>query len=182
MPSHYIAPTIDDHTSMIYPHPMSSPTDIRAALAVNTPTQLGEFFEIGPHSAGTLFTLFVSRAREAAHLTCSLGPAQHPEDTPLTLRPLESAPQPAAAAALLSSRLIAAALPTDPLTPDVLAKLPWPTISPLFEVQLAVLWGRFEASPDDRPGLVGAFDRIAAELYHLSIDDLITFERNASDP
>ncbi|MFP4597603.1 MAG: hypothetical protein ACOC9W_00630 [Persicimonas sp.] len=100
----------------------------------------------------------------------------------MTLSPLEDAPTLAAAAALLSSRLIAAALPTGRLTPEALANLPWPTISPLFEMQLTALWRRFEAIPAGRPGLVGAFDRIAAELYQLSIDDLITFERNTAAP
>lgn len=162
---------------------MNTTNHIRATLAANTPTRLGAIFEISTSTDGAIL---ISRAREAGRLTCTLDRPQQPGDTLLSLHPQNGAPKPAAAAALLSSRLIARALfadqPTSPLTPDTLAKLPWPTINPLFEMQLTVLWGRFEASPAERPALVGAFDRIAAELYHLSIDDLITFERNTPDP
>ncbi|MFW5967526.1 MAG: hypothetical protein ACOCV2_08420 [Persicimonas sp.] len=58
--------------------------------------------------------------------------------------------------------------------------LPWPAFDASSEAQLSVLWHRFQSSGSDRRGLVGAVDRVVAELYGLSLDVLMILERTRS--
>lgn len=77
--------------------------------------------------------------------------------------------------ALLSSNVVALLLECDGIT---LETLPWPPIPRQFEAQLEVLWHRYECAAADRDALRSAFDRIAAELYELTIDDLMKLQKS----
>jgi hypothetical protein len=84
----------------------------------------------------------------------------------------------AALAALTASRIVSFMVEGGHFT---LETLPLPSISRQFETQLAILWRRHQASNGDQhardqQALVGAIDRIVAELYQLTTNDLVGFE------
>lgn len=152
---------------------MPSLEDIYARMAQRAPTTLGAHFVAEP--AATAARGDVLWVRQAGgRLQCRvIGELDLWSEDGLVLSPqVESTPL-AVAAALLSSRIIGRMS----CIADHLESLPWPDIGPLFATQLGLLWRRWEAIPDRRQTLIGAFDRIAAELYDLSLDDLITLER-----
>lgn len=140
------------------------------------PGRLGDMFEIGAQPADAA-GLFVTRAEDARLLTCTVGRrSTSGRGGGLMLAPRDAQTSPAASAALLSSRLVAYVLPgARALDAAELAALAWPQIPTHFRVQLEILWRSYTRSRD--PAMIGAFDRIAAELYMLTIDDLMTFER-----
>ncbi|QDG50097.1 hypothetical protein FIV42_04910 [Persicimonas caeni] len=84
--------------------------------------------------------------------------------------------------ALSTSRVVSTLLDCEGVTAET---LPWPEISRQFEVQLEVLWRQYQSSAyqsdeAEREAIRGAFDRIAAELYGLTIDDLMLLQRSSS--
>ena len=89
------------------------------------------------------------------------------------LRPGADGPSLSAVSALLRSRVVAAVLDGEEVSIEA---LPLPDIPRHFEVQLEILWRHHQADAADREAIAGAFDRIAAELYLLSIDDLMRLQ------
>jgi hypothetical protein len=152
---------------------MSRFEDIYARMAQHAPSTLGDYFSAEPAlEAAPGVGLWVRPAD--GRLRCrGVGSADLPGEDGLVLRPTAEVAPLGAAAALLSSRLLGQAS----RSAQPLESLPWPDIDPLFASQLELLWRRWEAAPDQRQTLVGAFDRIAAELYDLGLEDLMAFER-----
>jgi hypothetical protein len=82
-----------------------------------------------------------------------------------------------ALAALAASRIVSVVLKDARVS---LATLPLPAISSQFEMQLEVLWRLHQTPGADRQAIAGAIDRIVAELYHLTTNDLMMLESPVS--
>lgn len=90
----------------------------------------------------------------------------------IELRPTADSPSSRAITALLNSNVVAAVLDTG----VTIESLPLPELPRQFELQLEILWRHFQADGADREAIRGAFDRIAAELYALNVDDLMLLQ------
>lgn len=136
---------------------------------------LGDVFDVrdagGASGAGRAMGVSVG----ALGFECVVGPAETlAADVVLSRREATAAPDLSALAALASCRLVAAVLDADA---GRLAELPLPRMPRQVEAQLAVLWRRFEACGEaERAQLVGSFDRIGAELYDSTLDDLMDLQ------
>jgi hypothetical protein len=84
-----------------------------------------------------------------------------------------------ALAALVGSRIVSSMIEQGHFS---LETLPVPSISRQHEMQLEVLWRRYQEPDADRDALVGALDRIVAELYQLTSNDLMTLELASAQP
>lgn len=62
-----------------------------------------------------------------------------------------------------------------------LRALPMPPIAPQRDAQLRLLWHfrQIRASQQERDTILEAFDRIVAEIYAMSLDELMCFDRDA---
>lgn len=135
---------------------------------------------------------------------CELRPPAHPHTMPGTvLRPPHNpaaAPSLPALAAILSSRYLRAWLwPTRPPTqqslfddlgqpplrhaphsfPDRLRSLPMPPVAPELDAQLRLLWHfrDLRTCRQKRAAILDTFNRIVAEIYTMTLDELMDFDR-----
>jgi hypothetical protein len=96
----------------------------------------------------------------------------------------EAAPSLVVLAALLSSRLVADSLARDASqlpTVEAMSELALPTRHPLFQTQLEALWHHATQNSSRSSGRIcdsirGSFDRIAAETYGLTLDELVEID------
>lgn len=155
---------------------MSPPADLLSLLRRRSAHALGERYRVTAYDPQETDGLWVG---EDAGLAI-LGARGAPAAGGLLIRPREGAARLSTIAALLSSNLGGSLLPR-PLTRASLQALPLPARDALFEAQLAALW--HAGTCDGAPGapsprwrtIQRSFDRIFAELYHLSLDELMTF-------
>lgn len=169
---------------------MNSTTEWRALLRTRADTELKDSFRVRVCSEqmGLLAKIDKSESlwigdQRGTHLSCRLFSAAASAAEPgLLIEPRPDlktrAPDLSVIAAVLSSRILHAAF-AKPLTVDTLEATPLPERNALFEAQLAALWhhgvekfGAKTAQPTWRP-ILASFDRICAELYHLTLDELM---------
>lgn len=155
---------------------MTSLEDIYARMAQRAPTSLGAHFVVESALDAAPGAALWARKADGRMQCRVIGGFDLWSEDGLLLNPEDDSTPLAAAAALLSSRILGRM----GWMSDRLESLPWPDIDPLSATQLELLWRRWEAAPDQRQTLAGAFDRIVAELYDLSLDDLMTLERALS--
>ena len=155
---------------------MSPPADFLSLLRARSAHDLGDFYRVTAFAPGETDGLWVGSDGRAA----ILGAQRTPATPGLLIRPLEGAAALPTIAALLSSNLLGGVLER-PLTVASVEALPLPARDALFEAQLGALWharnsdfSQGAASPQWR-AIQSSFDRIFAELYHLTLDELMMF-------
>ncbi|AWV90766.1 hypothetical protein [Bradymonas sediminis] len=117
----------------------------------------------------------------SAEMRCQLLDGAHTPEAPgFLILPREDGAPLTVLAALLSSRVLQCAV-GEPLTLPTLRALPLPARDARFEAQLNALWrhaasnfGADTSAPQWRP-ILASFDRIGAELYQLSLDELMRY-------
>ncbi len=146
---------------------------LRARLSESCTQRLGDACAIGCSTDPRLGV----RAGQG-RLECVIGPHTEASDG-VCLAAGPEAPSLAVVAAIVSSQIVGTLLDADPAR---LGELPLPEVPRLSAAQLEVLWRRYEASDAaEREAIVGAFDRIVAELYELTLDELMILERHLGE-
>lgn len=164
---------------------MNSRAEFLALLRTRSDHELGEFYRVTSDVPDAKDGLWVG-----PDMRCQIGGQMMGADALTAVPGLRIHPSPdsehspaslAVIAALLSSRILRVAIEA-PLTIQTLEALPLPARHGLFEAQLEALWHHASSNfsvhtsgPEWR-AIWGSFDRICAELYHLSLDELMTYQ------
>ena len=155
---------------------MKSRAEFLSLLRTRSAHELGDFYSVTACAPGDADGLWVGPNGRYEILAAPTSTA-----TPgLLIRPREDAAKLPIIAALLSSNILGAAI-ARPLTIQTLEAFPLPARDALFEAQLEALWyyGSSNVSQDPASpqwgAILSSFDRILAELYHLTLDELMTF-------